>query len=100
MGNGTSVYDVSGVIDNIYLFDLGNSVDVISSCCTISFVDAKVSLFNISNESRCETCIISSYHGYTYGGYTGLNSGTAEVIAVSYCAPDLLYDCTAPDALY
>lgn len=67
---------------------------------TYGLVDAYVSDVVESLVSRGETCMMSARHGYAYGGYTGLNSGTAEVIAVSYCAPDLFCDCTAPDALY
>lgn len=63
-------------------------------------VDARVSFVLATLVSRVETCDVTTVSLVKAGGYAGFNSGTAESMAVSYCAPCLLADKSAPDALY
>lgn len=74
LGNGPDLSDLPvalGVVEGIMCsYDIFLSTiflygdDLYSSSCTVSLVDAKVSVFNESVESRCETCVMSSVHGY------------------------------------
>lgn len=66
----------------------------------IMFEDAKVSDCVESLSSRGETCYVTSESLVVAGGYAVFNPGAAESMAVSYCAPNLFIDKTAPDALY
>lgn len=63
-------------------------------------VDPKGSDTEVSNTAVDEICRVASNCASKYGGYAGLNSGPAEVITVSYHAPNVLADKPAPDASY